>query len=234
MRLPTSDLIHNQIASMTSKLPTIIEQRRLSSPAITPQALAWRAGNLSMGSRDLRRVYAIDPQQGRVIEESDAPGIPWAAVATNGSITFTLGEGEDDDRYLRQFRPGEGFASAPRIACPDFTGSYLSYDGRTLHLSQWYKHRILCLEANGTIRSAIEVGAEISGHTFAGGTLYVLRGTEQDGEKWTISQFDPGERISVKDVARVPFACRSLAFDGERFWTNHRVANEIVAFALPN
>lgn len=219
---------------MTSKLPAIIEQRRLRSPAIAPQALAWRAGQLWMGSRDLRRVYAIDPQHGRATEECDAPGIPWAAVATNGSVTFTLGEGANDDRYLRTFLPGEGFAPAPRIACPDFTGSYLSYDGKTLHLSQWYKHRILSLEADGTVRSAIEVGAEISGHTFAGGALYVLRGTEQDGEKWTISQLDPGEGMSFADLARVPFACRSLAFDGERFWTNHRAANEIVAFVLPN
>jgi len=32
------------------------------------------------------------------------------------------------------------------------------------------------------------------------------------------------------DLARIPFAARALAFDGSRFWTNHREANEIVAF----
>jgi hypothetical protein len=38
----------------------------------------------------------------------------------------------------------------------------------------------------------------------------------------------------IEDLARVPFACRSLTFDGENFWTNHRAANEIVSFTLPN
>ena len=32
------------------------------------------------------------------------------------------------------------------------------------------------------------------------------------------------------DLARIPFAARALAYDGARFWTNHREANEIVAF----
>jgi len=38
----------------------------------------------------------------------------------------------------------------------------------------------------------------------------------------------------IEDIARVPFAARSLAFDGERFWTSHREAHEIVAFARPD
>jgi hypothetical protein len=37
----------------------------------------------------------------------------------------------------------------------------------------------------------------------------------------------------IEEIARVPFACRSLTFDGAAFWTNHRAANEIVSFALP-
>ena len=37
----------------------------------------------------------------------------------------------------------------------------------------------------------------------------------------------------IADLARVPFHGRSLAFDGEHFWTNHREAHEIVSFARP-
>jgi len=37
----------------------------------------------------------------------------------------------------------------------------------------------------------------------------------------------PRESPEVKDIAVVPFACRSLTFDGERFWANHRAADEI-------
>ena len=48
----------------------IIEKRRYSSPAVTPQALAWDAKKkvLWMGSRDLRRIYAIDPQNWKVLD----------------------------------------------------------------------------------------------------------------------------------------------------------------------
>jgi hypothetical protein len=187
-----------------------------------------------MGSRDLRRIYAVDPERWIVLEENGAPGIPWAAVANVDTITFTVGEGEHDDRYLRRYLPGTGFADAPRIPCPEFTGSYLSYDGGNLYLSQWYKHRILQLDDGGAVQREIDVGAEISGHTFANGRLYVLRGTEANGENWVIAQLDPNEgKPQIEDLARVPFACRSLAFDGEHFWSNHRAANEIVSFVLP-
>src|SRR5204863_3492010 len=159
---------------------------------------------------------------------------PWAAVSTNGSIRFIIGEGANDDRYIRSFVPDTGFSDKERIACPEFTGSYLSYDGGNIYLSQWYKHRILKLDADGGILRVIDVGAEISGHTFVDGMIYVLRGTEQNGESWTIARLDPREeKPEVKDIAVVRFACRSLTFDGANFWSNHRAADEIVSFTLP-
>jgi hypothetical protein len=61
-----------------------------------------------------------------------------------------------------------------------------------------------------------------------------LRGVETPNEDWRIAHLDPREEMpKVQDLARVPFACRSLTFDGENFWTNHRAANETVAFMLP-
>ena len=216
------------------KLPTIIEGGRFPSPAPAPQALAWDGNKLWMGSRDLRRIYVIDPKTWEVLDEKEPPGIPWAAVATNGTLRFTIGEGPNDDRYIRRFVPDVGFSEADKIACPEFTGSYLSYDGENLYLSQWYKHRILKLDANGNIVRVIDVDAEVSGHAFVDGMVYVLRGTEQNGESWTIARLNPREeKPEVKDIAIVPFACRSLTFDGTNFWSNHRAANEIVSFALP-
>lgn len=186
-----------------------------------------------MGSRDLRRIYAIDPQKWEVLDEKEPPGIPWAAVAMNGTLCFTIGEGPNDDRYIRRFNPEIGF-SENKIACPEFTGSYLSYDGKNLYLSQWHKHRILKLDGNGNIVRVIDVGAEISGHAFVDGLIYVLRGTEQNGESWKIAQIDPQKETPVvNDIAEVPFACRSLTFDGESFWANHRAKDTIISFALP-
>jgi len=217
------------------KLPTIIKRQRLPSPAKTPQALAWDGNALWMGSRDLRRIYAIDTEEWRVLEEKEAPGIPWAAVATNGALRFTIGEGPDDDRYIRRFNPETGFSETDRIACPEFTGSYLSYDGDHLYLSQWYKHRILKLDASGKILRVINVGKEICGHAFVDGSIYVLRGKEQPNEDWRIARLDPRQETpEVQDIAVVPFACRSLTFDGTNFWANHRAANEIESFALPD
>jgi hypothetical protein len=216
------------------KLPTIIERRRFLSPASAPQALAWDSNKLWMGSRDLRRIYLIDPKKWEVLDEKEPPGIPWAAVATNGTLRFTIGEGPNDDRYIRRFVPDMGFSEADKIACPEFTGSYLGYDGENIYLSQWYEHRILKLDASGNIIRVIDIGAEVSGHTFVDGMIYVLRGTEQNGESWTIARLDPREeQPQIKDIAVVPFACRSLTFDGTNFWSNHRAANEIVSFALP-
>ncbi|HZS18634.1 MAG TPA: hypothetical protein VFA51_11960 [Candidatus Udaeobacter sp.] len=217
------------------KLPTIKEQGRFRSPAPSPQALAWQGNRLWMGSRDSRRIYVIDPENWSVVDQQEPPGIPWAAVATNGTFCFTIGEGPNDDRYIRRFVPGIGFSDSDKVACPDFTGSYLSYDGKNLYLSQWYKHRIVNLDANGNISRVINIGAEVSGHTFVDGMIYVLRGTEQNGESWTIARLDPREeKPEITDIAIIPFACRSLTSDGTNFWSNHRAANEIVSFAMPN
>src|SRR5438552_17900154 len=69
------------ISVTTRELPSINERRRLPSPAITPEALAWHSNTLWMGSRDLRRIYAIDVKPWTVVQETEAPGIPWAAVS---------------------------------------------------------------------------------------------------------------------------------------------------------
>ena len=219
----------------TQPLPSITELRRLSSPGVTPQALAWHSNSLWMGSRDLRRIYGINVTTWSVFAETETPGIPWAAVSTGDVLRFTVGEDPEDDRYLRAYIRETGFSKTDRIACPDFTGSYLSYDGDHLYLSQWYKHRILKLDADGNVLRVINVGAEISGHVFVDELIYVLRGTEQGNEDWRIARLDPRQETpEVEDLAHVPFQCRSLTHDGGNFWTNHRAANEIVSFVLPD
>jgi hypothetical protein len=219
---------------MSDTLPLIRESDRLQSPATTPQALAWHRGDLWFGSRDLRRIYRMDRANWRVADEIEAPGIPWAAVSVGDAFWFTLGMGDDDDRYLHRYVPGAGFAGNG-IPCPEFTGSYLSYDGEHLYLSQWYNFRILKLDSQGNVLREIAIGAEISGHTFVNGMIYVLRGTEQGVGDWRLARLNPQEPTpGVEELARVPFQCRSLAFDGESLWTNHREADRIVRFALPD
>jgi hypothetical protein len=206
------------------------------SPVVTPQALAWDGEQLWVSSRDLGTLQRIDIREGKVIEEFDPPGVIWAAVLTDNGWRFTIGKGLNDDRYVYAYRKGEGFTRL--FACPDFTGSYLSFDGEYLYLSQWYKGLILKVDHEGKILDQIDAGLEICGHTFANGTLYVLRGKENrdvpnQEEEWRVARVSLAEgRTQVEDVATIPFASRSLAFDGERFWSNHRAANEIMSFTL--
>ncbi|MEP7072036.1 MAG: hypothetical protein ABI839_06580 [Verrucomicrobiota bacterium] len=213
-------------------LPVLLEQQPHPALARTPQALAWDGRHMWLSSRDLGHVYQVDVPTRKVIQEIKPPGVAWGAVAGNGCVYFTIGEGAQDDRYIYRYAPGAGFLKL--FACPDFTGSYLSFDGQHLYLSQWYQQRILQLDADGEIVRTIEVGAEICGHTFVAGTVYVLRGVEQPEEDWRIARFTLAEKTpSVTDVAKVPFAARSLTFDGVRFWSNHRAADETVSFVLP-
>ena len=162
------------------------------------------------------------------------PGVVWAAVGVGEVLYLTVGEGDADDRYLRRYLPGRGLDHSFRVALPELTGSYLSHDGENLYLSQWYKHRVLQLDPDGGIRRIIDIGAEISGHCIIDSRLYVLRGTEQNGEDWHVARLDlGGPTPRVEEMASVSFACRSLAFDGVHFWTNHRAHHELVRFDLP-
>jgi len=236
------------------KLPTVNERKRLKSPAVTPQALAWDGSQFWLSSRDLGTLYKIESENCRVSSEVDPPGVVWAAVATNGAVHVTIGKGLNDDRYVYRYDSKDGFTKL--FACPDLAGSYLSYDGKNLYLSQWYEQRILKLDKNGNIVRKINVGAEICGHVFVNDALFVLRGTENvprpqyasgpptperfksgakpGEEQWWISRLDPKEETpEVQDLATMPFPARSLTFDGNNFWSNHRAANEIVSFTLP-
>jgi hypothetical protein len=212
--------------------------QRHSSPTITPQALAWDGDHLWMSSRDLGTLYKIDVGTWKIVEEIDPPGIIWAGVSSgNSNMRFTVGKGLNDDRYIYRYAPDEGFTKL--FSCPDFTGSFLSFDGKHLHMSQWYEERILKFDDSGNILREFDIGAEICGHTFVNGTFYILRGRENKdqpnkSEEWRIARLDAKQdRLQVEDLAAVPFAARSLTFDGERFWSNHRAANETISFSLP-
>lgn len=215
----------------------INEKRRLASPCVTPQALAWEGEEFWLSSRDLGTLYQIEPNEWKIVDELDPPGVVWAGVRTNDGWRFTIGKGLNDDRHVYRYTADEGFVRL--FACPEFTGSYLSFDGKHLYLSQWYKGTIHQVDDTGKISRTLEIGAEICGHTFAEGKLYVVRGQENKdvpgkSEEWKLACLDPTEETpAVQDLAEIPFAARSLAFDGENFWSNHRAANETVAFARP-
>ena len=108
-----------------------------------------------------------------------------------------------------------------------------------------------------TLESAEEVyalTAHIRGHQMARGgleaaiwdlearqkrveKLHIIELSSEDqrrfSEEWRIARLDPsGEAPEVDDLATIPFASRSLTHDGEKFWSNHRAANETISFTI--
>jgi sugar lactone lactonase YvrE len=208
----------------------VTEALRLPSPAPRPQALAFDGDKLWMGSIETDRIYAINPRQWTLIEEDKVPGKPWGMTVVGDELRVICGIGEEDDRVIKRFVPGHGFKSTGTIDCPDATGSQLSYDGSWLYLSQWYNRRILGLDEQGNVVRQIDVPHQICGQCYVDGNFYLVTTEDEDSGEYFLTRVSAnGERRS-EDLARIPFAARALAFDGSRFWTNHREANQIVAF----
>ena len=210
----------------------IKELSRLPSPAPRPQALACDGTTLWMGSLETQRLYAIDTEHWTVGEEAQAPGRPYGLAVVGDELRALCGTPEDDDRYIHRFVPGHGFKKL--FACPEDTGSQLSYDGEFLYMSQWYKRRILELDAQGSVRRTIALNHQICGQVIVDGAFYAVTVEDETTNDYWLTRVDArGDSVECKDLLRIPFAARALAFDGERFWTNHRENHEIVAFAKP-
>jgi hypothetical protein len=217
-----------------SMMENVTELLRLPSPAPEPQSLAFDGETLWMGSRATRRIYAIDPATWSARDETELQGVPWGMTVAGDELFVIYGVGSDDDRLVQPYVPGRGFAGEP-VRAPDGTGSQLGWDGDVLYISQWYKKRILGVDATGNVLSTIDVPHGICGQVVADGCFYLMTtDAEETGPYW-LTRVDArdGKPPVCEDLAIVPFPARALAFDGTRFWTNHRAANEIVAFARP-
>ena len=208
----------------------IKESLRLPSPAPRPQALAFDGDKLWMGSIETDRLYAINPLQWTVIEEDKVPGKPWGMTVVGDELRVVCGIGDDDDRVIRRFIPGHGFKSQDSIDCPEFTGSQLSFDGTWIYLSQWYNRRILGLDERGNVVRQIDVPHQICGQCYYDGAFYLVTTDDEESGEYLLTKVSANGGTVSEDLARIPFAARSLAYDGSRFWTNHREANQIVSF----
>lgn len=213
----------------------IHELERRASPAPQPQSLAWDGSTLWMGSRETKRVYAIEPATWTVRWEAAAPGTPWGMTAYGGELRVICGETAEDNRIIRRCRPGTGFDEAFGIPCPDDCGSQLGWDGRRLHLSQWHPQKVLALDETGAVARSVHVPHGICGQVIVDGFIYLATTDAEETTDYWLTRVDPRPATpEIVDLAHIPFAARALAFDGERFWTNHREQDQIVAFARPD
>jgi outer membrane protein assembly factor BamB len=213
----------------------VTELLRLQSPAPKPQSIAFDGTRLWVGSIETNRLYSIDPHTWMAIDEGEAPGQPWGMTFVGDELRVITGKGPDDDRWIRRFIPGHGFKSEGSFRAPDSTGSQLGWDGDRLYLSQWYNQRILALDERGNVDRTIAVPHGICGQVVVEGRFYlVTTDDEASGVYWLTRVDARGATPVCEDIALIPFDARALTFDGERFWTNHREADQIVAFARPD
>lgn len=212
----------------------IAELQRRASPAPKPQSLAWDGSTLWMGSRETGRIYGINPASWTVGWETAAPGTPWGMTAVGAELRVLCGETADDHRIIRRCLPGHGFDAKFGLPCPDDAGSQLGYDGQRLHVSQWHPQKVLALGPEGQVERVIDVPHGICGQVFAGGCIFLVTNDDETSADYWLTRVDPRPATPrIDDLARIPFAARALAFDGTRFWTNHREQDQIVAFAQP-
>jgi hypothetical protein len=211
------------------------ELQRLASPAPRNQSLAWDGARLWMGSIETSRIYAIDRAAWTVTWEAPAPGKPWGMTSTGNELRVLCGETADDNRFIRRCIPSHGFDPDFRIACPDGSGSQLGWDRRRLHVSQWYPRKLITLGEKGEIERVVSLPHGVCGQVFVGPLAYLVTTDAEETDDYWLTRLDPREATpEAADIARIPFKARALAFDGERFWTNHRERNQIVSFARPD
>ena len=208
----------------------IREVLRRTSPAPYPQGVALDDTTLWLTGCESHRVYAVDTATWTVRGETPAPGEPYGIAVLENELRVVIGFGDDaDDRYIFRFEPHFGF-NGDGIPCPDLSGAYVAFDGTRLFLSQAFNKKILELDDRGCVMHEIALERRPVGITIFNGCFY-LPTTDDDFKNLQLTKVDArGETPIVTALASIPFAARGLAFDGSRFWTAHRKANEIVAF----
>jgi hypothetical protein len=214
-------------------LAPIEELLRIPSPAPRPQGLACDGSDLWIGSIETSRIYGVRAQTGAVFEEGQGPGEPIGLVVIGDSIRVVSSEGADGDRFIRRYVMGHGFKSEA-IRCPDSTGSFLAWDGDHLFLSQRYEQRILELDPLGAVIRTIPVPRQIIGMTIVNGRFVLMTCVNKECDDVRVLRVDARkESPEVTELAGVPFIGRSLAWDGNRYWTAAREENALVAFTIP-
>lgn len=212
------------------------ELSRHDSPVQGPQGLAWDGKTMWVTSATDGRLYAIDPHTWTVQREFTPPAESLGITYTGSNFRLILAPAIDepdlerDHRYVYSFSPEAGFAEC--FVCPDYSGSFLAYADRTLYLSQAWDKRLIELDERGAAVRTVQLDRRPVGMTIVDGAFYLVTVDEE----WNDGRFDRlginDDALSIQALRALPFKPRSVAFDGERFWTADRNNHAIVSFTL--
>ena len=217
-------------------LPQPREARRYPSPRKGPQGLAWDGETMWLTSAADGRVYALDPQARNVRHEFTPPhvalGITYAGSGFRMVLAPEIDEPdlERDRRYVYSFMAGAGFAQC--FPCPDFSGSFLAYADGRLYLSQAWDKKLIELDAAGAPVREVQLERRPVGMTIVNGAFYLATVDEDwaEGRLQRLALEAPAS--SIETLLSFPFKPRSVAYDGERFWTADRNNDALVSFTL--
>lgn len=206
---------------------------RYRSPVRSPQGLAWDGATMWVTSAANGCLYAIDPRTWRVQQEFVPPFEALGITHTGSDFRMILApaiaepDPERDHRYVYSFSPGAGFAEC--FVCPENSGSFLAYANRTLYLSQAWDKKLIELDERGRAVREVQLERRPVGMTIVGAAFYLA--TVDD--EWGDGCFDrlgiDEETSSIQVLHSLAFNPRSIAFDGEQFWTADRNHDAIVA-----
>jgi hypothetical protein len=182
------------------------------------------------------RLYAIDPQTWSIEREFVPPSEALGITFTGSDFRLILAPSIDepdlerDHRYVFTFSPDAGFVE--RFVCPDNSGSFLAYASGTLYLSQAWDKKLVQLDERGVAVREVQLERRPVGMTIVDGDFYLVTVNEE----WNSGRFErlviDEDASSIQSLRTLPFKPRSVAFDGERFWTADRNNDAIVSFTL--
>lgn len=207
----------------------ITEIDRKQATCKEPHAIATDGKTLWVSSRKTWLVDVIDRAQWRKTGELAPPAMAWGMTFADGDVVMTCGDFDTEDRRIVRFH--DGMHKGMPIVCPDGTGSHLAFDGKHILLGQWYLQKVNVLDEDGNVTRTYGSPHQVCGIVVKGGQIFALGTDDENTDDYFITSIDmaTGE---ARDLASVPFKARSLAWDGEAFWTNHREADQTVRFSL--
>jgi hypothetical protein len=180
------------------------------------------------------RLYAIEPQTWSIQREFIPPAESLGITYTGSDFRLILAPAieetdlERDHRYVYSFSPDAEFAEC--FVCPDNSGSFLAHANGTLYVSQAWDKKIIQLDERGAAVREVGLERRPVGMTIVDGAFYLV--TVDDA--WGDGRFErlgvDEDAASVESLRSLPFKPRSVAFDGEQFWTADRNDHAIVSF----
>lgn len=207
---------------------------RYASPVRGPQGLVWDGESMWVTSAANGRIYALDPTTWTIRHEFVPPYEALGITFTGSEFRVILApaiEEQDlelDRRYVYSFTPDSGFAEC--FPCPDFSGSFLAYANETLYLSQAWDKKLIELDEAGAAVREVELGRRPVGMTVVDDAYYLATVNDEWGEGQLQRLGVAAPASSIETLRSFPFKPRSVAYDGERFWTADRNNDAIVSW----